>query len=78
MNSTTNIIQLPLAFVRSGNVNLNYGQERIVGESGYGWSRTTSSSTDGRALWFNPTGVHPSGSHHRWGGFPFRCLYPGN
>ena len=29
-----------MAFVRSGNVNLVYGQGRVVGEYGYGWSRT--------------------------------------
>ena len=63
-----------LAFVRSGNVNVNDGKVYNVGNSGYGRSRTASSSTNAYYLNFNPTDVNPSNNNHRWYGFPLRCL----
>ena len=75
---TTTIVQLPLAFVRSGYVNVNDGKVYSVGSSGYGRSRTASSSSGAYYLTFNPTDVYPSYYYHRWYGFPLRCLYPGS
>ena len=76
----TNIVQLPLAFVRSGYVNLNNGYVDNVGSNGYNWSRTASSSTGARNLNFSTTGVSPSayssrylGFSLRWLGLPVRC-----
>ena len=71
-----------LAFVRSGNVNINDGRLYIGGWStgdgqvapahGYGWSRTAKSSTNAYNLNFNTTGVNPSNNNNRWNGFPLR------
>ena len=77
-SGATTIVQLPLAFVRSGYVNVNDGKVYVVGLSGYGRSRTASSSTDAYYLYFYPTDVYPSYSNRRWYGFPLRCLYPGS
>ncbi len=84
----TTIVQLPLAFVRSGNVDINDGRLYIGGWStgdgqvapahGYGWSRTARLSALAYGLGFNTTGVYPSNYYNRWYGFPLRCLYPGS
>ena len=71
----TNIVQLPLAFVRSGYVNLSGGYVYNVGNGGYYWSRTASSSTGARYLYFGPTGVNPSGYNYRYYGLSLRWLY---
>ena len=73
-HSATTIVQLPLAFVRSGVINLGYGQDRLVGEVGYGWSRTTKSSTHVYYLTFYPMVVYPSDGSNSWYGFPLRWL----
>lgn len=74
----TNIVQLPLAFVRSGYVYLNNGYANLVGSYGYYWSRTSSSSAGAYYLYFNTSNVYPSDSFSRYGGRSLRCLYPGN
>lgn len=61
-----------LAFVRSGNVNVNDGKVYYVGERGYGWSRTAKSDTNAYDLYFNTTGVNPSNDYGRWVGRPLR------
>ena len=76
-SGATNIVKLPLAFVRSGWVNVESGAVWYVGNSGYGWSRTAKSSTTAYFLGMNPTVVDPSGNNHRWVSLPLRCLYPG-
>ncbi len=53
----------PLAFVRSGNVDLNSGSASGVGRDGYGRSRTARSSTGAYYLSFNPTDIYPSGTN---------------
>ena len=74
----TNIVQLPLAFVRSGYVNLDNGRVNLTGYEGDVWSRTAISSTTARVLYFNTTNVTPSDNYNRYYGFSLRCLYPGN
>ena len=74
----SNIISLPLAFVRSGGVNLNDGKVYAVGRVLYGWSRVTKSASDVYYLSVAPSVVHPSVSFARWNGFPLRCLYLGS
>ena len=72
----TTIVQLPLAFVRSGYVYTNsgaVGSVGYVGNNGYSWSRTSRSSTSAYRLNFNTTGVYPSGNGNRWYGFSLRC-----
>ena len=76
--AATNIVQLPLAFVRSGWVNIGNGYTNNVGERGYGWARTSNSSTYAYSLYFNTAYVRPSNSNDRYSGFPLRCLYPGS
>ncbi len=43
---------------------------RNVGNNGYNWSRTASSSTNAYHLNTNPTNVNPSNSSNRWAAFP--------
>ena len=74
----SNIISLPLAFVRSGYVGLNDGRAYVVGRNLYGWSRVTVSASVAYGLGVNPAEVYPSGSLNRWYGFPLRCLYLGS
>ena len=71
-NFRTNIVCAFLAFVRSDAVNVNDGKIWNLGQNGNYWSRTASSSTAGRNLWFNPTDVNPSNSNNRWNGFSLR------
>ena len=65
-------LRLFLAFVRSGNVNINDGRVNYVGEWGWDWSRTSKSSTNAYNLNMNPTGVNPSNNNNRYHGFPLR------
>lgn len=71
----TNIVQLPLAFVRSGYVALSNGYVVSVGSYGYNWSRTSKSSPYAYLLNFYTSYVNPSSSSSRFGGRPLRCLY---
>ncbi len=66
----TTIVQLPLAFVRSGwtNVSTEYeGAMRYVGGSGYEWSRTANSSTAVYRLGFSSTGLGMNAEDRYWG-----------
>ena len=74
----SNIISLPLAFVRSGDVHLNGGKAYDVGRNLYGWSRVTVSASSAYTLGVNPTEVYPSNYNYRWRAFPLRCLYLGS
>ena len=78
LTGATNIVQLPLAFVRSGVVWPGDGQVGYVSYYGYSWSRTSESSTDAYYLSFGTTNVNPSYSSVRFYGRPLRCLYPGS
>ena len=71
----TNIVQLPLAFVRSGYVDLYDGRVNDTGYEGDVWSRTSYSSTGARTLYFYTTNVGPSDDYNRYLGFSLRCLY---
>ena len=73
----TTIVQLPLAFVRSGYVYLGNGQARVAGEDGYYWSRTAGSSSGAYSLLMYTTNVNPSNNNNRYIGRSLRCLYPG-
>ena len=68
-----NIISLPLAFVRSGNVALYDGEVYAVGNNLYSGSRTARSASDVYYLGVAPTEVYLSGYLDRWFGFPLRC-----
>lgn len=61
-----------MTFVRSGYVYLVGGYVGDTGYVGHNWSRTASSSTNARILFFNPTDINPSNNRDRWFGFPFR------
>lgn len=67
---------LPLAFVRSGLVDLNLGQSLYVGHAGYGRSRISQSPTYAYFLFMTPTDVYPSGNVGRWLGFSLRYFSP--
>ena len=71
----TTIVQLPLAFVCSGWVNVGTEYEgvvRVIGYHGYGWARTAESSTYAYRLNANPTYIGPLDYVDRWSGFPIR------
>ncbi len=75
----TTIVQLPLAFVRSGWVNVGTEYEgvvRVIGYHGYGWARTAESSTYAYRLNANPTYIGPLDYVDRWYGFSLRCHWP--
>ena len=62
----------PLYFVRSGYV--RDGSLFISGAYGHGWSSTVRSGTIGYGLDVDSTNVQPAGNHHRYDGFPVRCI----
>ena len=64
------IVQLPLAFVRSGVVNLAVGRSYVIGTYGYGWSQVSQSTASAYRLSMDPTDVYPSDSYYHWVGFP--------
>ncbi len=75
----TTIVQLPLAFVRSGWTNVSTEYEGAIWRVGYegdSWARTAVSTTFARYLYLSPTVVGPSNSAVRWAGLSLRCLYP--
>ena len=74
----TTIVQLPLAFVRSGVIYPGNGTAGNVGYYGYWWARTAKSSTSAYDLGMNPSDVYSeSNNNYRYHGFSLRCLYPG-
>ena len=71
-SGATTIVQLPLAFVRSGNINTGDGKVYFVGERGYVWTRMIVSSAVARSSSFNTTDVSATGSNNRYNGFSLR------
>ena len=69
----SNIISLPLAFVRSGGIGLDGGKANYIGHDLYGWSDVSISASVTYVLGVNPTEVHPSKYGPRWSGFPLCC-----
>ena len=67
---SSNIISLPLAFVRSGYVGLYDNGAGGIGHALYGWSRVARSAFAAYYLGVDPTVVYPSGYLDRWHGFP--------
>ena len=74
----SNIISLPLAFVRSGNVSLYYGVVGNVGDESTLRSYNSASATNAYVLYSLSTVVDPSNNSPRWYAFPLRCLYLGS
>ena len=72
----SNIISLPLAFVRSGYVSTNDGKTYALGNFLYDWSRTASSASFAYYLASDPNEIYPSYSSNRWSGYPLRWLKP--
>ena len=72
----TTIVQLPLAFVRSGRVYLDGGYVYNVGSEASLRSRTSISSTHAYIFNSNPTTVNPSNNAVRYNGRPLRCACP--
>ncbi len=71
----TTIVQLPLAFVRSGWTNVSTEYEGAIWRVGYegdSWARTAVSTTFARYLYLSPTVVGPSNSAVRWAGLSLR------
>ena len=69
----TTIVQLPLAFVRSGYVDLGASQARVIGTNGYSWTRTSNSANDTYSLYFSSSIIYPSNYGNRYYGRPLRC-----
>lgn len=63
--NTSTIIQLPLAFVRSGDIYVDDGHFYSVGTDGYNWSRVSRSTTHAYSLFISPTVIYPSGYYNR-------------
>ena len=74
----TTIVQLPLAFVRSGYIYPPSGAILNVSANGYSWSKTSKSSTSTYDLGIHPDNANPSDSSNRYDGFPppLPCLKP--
>ena len=68
------IVQLPLAFVRSGYIHLGNGQSRGVGSGGYRWSSVALSTTTAYDLSIYLVNVNPSYNDNRWPGFPLHTF----
>lgn len=77
MLDVSNIISLPLAFVRSGGIATGDGKASYAGYSLFGWSHMAKSTIYGYALGVNPLAVGFFDDYNRWRGFPLRCLYQG-
>ena len=71
-------LEVFLAFVRSGYVDLPSGNIGSVGRSSGNWSRTFYSFTYAYNLWITYATVGSSNSDYNYRGFPLRCLYPGS
>ena len=73
-SAASNIISLPLAFVRSGYVNLNLGNVLYAVYETALRSRSSVSDTDAYYLYSNPTAIDTSGSGAHYASRPLRCL----
>ena len=71
---SSNIISLPLAFVRSGFVGVDYGYVTGADYETTLRSRTSVSATDAYVLASDPTLVYPSNIAVRYNGRPLRCF----
>ena len=71
-SAASNIISLPLAFVRSGGIYLNDGIAYYVGHALYNWSRVVLSAPVAYFFGVDPAEVYPSFSVNRWYAFPPR------
>ena len=60
--------------VRSGRINIDYGQFRYTGGEGYGWSSRSYDSSNAYYLGFNNSITGPSNGYNRYDGRPLRCL----
>ena len=71
---------LPLAFVRSGRIYLDYGWVGGMGTEGFSRMRSiyTEDGVGAYSLRFNTTAVNPNGRNGQCIGLPLRCLYPGS
>ena len=67
------IISLPLAFVRSGWVDIAGSAASVVGQYGYHWSRVSNSIAGAYNLSIFPTDVGSSVTNGRLDAFPLRC-----
>ena len=74
----SNIISLPLAFVRSGYVWTPSGIIASIGTNGYNWSYVSKSIANAIVLGAYTASVNPSDDFGRYHGFPLRCLYLGS
>lgn len=74
----TNIVQLPLAFVRSGYVDIPTSSVKYVSNHAQLWSRTSNSSTLAYELDAGPGYIYASNIGNYYVGRPLCCLYPGN
>ncbi len=72
--SSPSIISLPLAFVRSGWVDIAGSAASVVGQYGYHWSRVSNSIAGAYNLSIFPTDVGSSVTNGRLDAFPLRCL----
>ena len=71
----SNIISLPLAFVRSGYTSLNDGKLYYTGRDLYGWSQISRSTSGAYTLGVNPTEAYTSSINGRYLAFPLRCFF---
>lgn len=71
---TATILHLPLAFVRSGDVDISNGFSWGLGHAGYRWSRVSQSITIAYNTDMSPFGINTSNLYNRWSGFPLRFM----
>lgn len=71
----TNIIHLPLAFIRSGYMHHSVGYVNVIGTYGYTWSHTSRSASHSYDLSISASGIDSLDGTHRSIGFPLRCQY---
>ena len=67
-----------MAFVRSGDINLEGGKLYNFGLTRYNWSETVLSDTRTYTLYVDTATVYTSHSNVRHHAFPLRCLYLGS
>ena len=79
-SAASNIISLPLAFVRSGYINLNLGNVLYAVYETTLRSRSSVSDTDAYYLYSNPTAIDTSGSGAHYASRPLRyfCMLEEN
>ena len=73
--SAANIIHLPLAFVRSGDLNLNDGKLWSLKQYGFYWSPISQSVSISYSLRITLSDANTLYAIHRWRGFPLRCQH---